>query len=147
MRSYYPKGKDVPALTQGGDWHLIDARGQVLGRLATRVARLLMGKHKVRFTPALDCGDHVVIINAAKIRLSGRKLEQKVYQWHSGYPGGLKEVGARRMLREKPERMVREAILGMLPKNKLRKHRARKLRVFAGAEHTHKAQQPKPYKL
>lgn len=146
MQTYYPKGKEVSELV-AGQWHLVDARGQVLGRLATRVARLLMGKHKVRYTPWVECGDHVVIINASKVRLTGRKLEQKFYRRHSGYPGGFKEVQARKMMQTRPERVVRDAILGMLPKNKLHKRRARKLRVFAGAEHEHKAQQPQPYKV
>ncbi|MFQ5695052.1 MAG: 50S ribosomal protein L13 [Terriglobia bacterium] len=144
MRTYYPKMRDAAALTQGS-WHVVDAQGQVLGRLASRVARLLMGKHKVRYTPSIECGDHVVVINARAVRLTGRKLDQKVYRWHTGYPGGLKEVGARRMLQEKPERVVREAILGMLPKNKLHKRRAKKLRVYADAKHAHAAQQPETY--
>jgi len=147
MRSYVPKGKDVPALTEGGQWHLVDARGQVLGRLATQVATLLMGKHKVRYTPWLECGDHVVVINAGKVRLTGRKMEQKMYRSHSGYPGGLKTIKARHLFETRPERMVRDAILGMVPKNKLHKRRAKKLRVFAGAEHPHKAQQPQSLEL
>jgi large subunit ribosomal protein L13 len=145
MRTYFPKGKDVSALTQG-EWHVVDARGQVLGRLASRVARVLMGKHKVRYTPSLDCGDHVVVVNADKVRLTGRKLDQKIYRWHTGYPGGLKEVKARHMFDQKPDWVVREAILGMLPKNKLRKRRAKKLRVYAGDKHPHAAQQPQPVK-
>jgi large subunit ribosomal protein L13 len=147
MTTYIPKGKDVPELTEGRQWHLVDARGQVLGRLATRVATLLMGKHKVRYTPSLECGDHVIVINAAKVRLTGRKLDQKMYRSHSGYPGGLKQIKARDLFQSRPERVVREAILGMVPKNKLHKRRAKKLRVFAGGEHTHKAQQPRPYEL
>lgn len=147
MRTYFPRGKDVSALTQEGQWHLVNAQGQVLGRLASQVARLLMGKHKVRYTPWLECGDHVVVVNAAKVRLTGRKLDQKVYRWHSGYPGGLKEIKARHLFDTKPERVVREAILGMLPKNKLRKRRAKKLRVYAGDKHQHSAQQPKPVSI
>lgn len=146
MRTYVPKGKDVSALTQG-PWHVVDARGQVLGRLASRVARLLMGKHKVRYTPSLDCGDHVVVLNAARVRLTGRKLEQKMYRWHTGYPGGLKEIKAGHLFNQKPDQVVREAILGMLPKNKLRKRRAKKLRVYAGDQHPHSAQQPQPVKI
>ncbi len=145
MQTYIPRGKDVTALEQG-QWHIVDARGQVLGRLASRVAWLLMGKHKVRYTPWVECGDHVIVINAAKVRLTGRKLDQKFYRWHSGYPGGLKEVRARQMFQDNPERMVREAILGMLPKNKLHKRRAKKLRVFANDKHEHSAQQPQPVK-
>lgn len=143
MRTYFPKGKDVEALTHE-KWHLVDARGQVLGRLAARVARVLMGKHKPQWTPHLNCGDHVVVINARQIRLTGKKLDQKVYRWHTGYPGGLKEVSARVLYQRKPEEMLREAILGMLPKNKLRKRRARKLRVYPDSEHPHQAQQPQP---
>lgn len=143
MRTYYPNGKESAALRQG-KWYLVDAQGQVLGRLATQVARLLMGKHKPRYTPAVDCGDHVVIINARGVRLTGKKLDQKVYRWHTGYPGGLKEVAARHRLREKPEVAVREAILGMLPKNKLHQRRARKLRVYADDKHPHQAQQLEP---
>lgn len=143
MRSYYPNGKDAAELGRG-KWLLVDADGQVLGRLASRVARLLTGKHKVRFTPAVDLGDHVVVINARGIRLTGKKLDQKVYRRHSGYPGGLKEVGARQLHQQKPDKMVREAILGMLPKNKLLARRARKLKIYAGAAHPHAAQQPEP---
>lgn len=143
MRTFYPNGKEATALSQG-PWHLVDASGQVLGRLATRVARLLTGKHKVRFTPSVDCGDHVVIINANKVRLTGRKLDQKVYYHHSGYPGGLKAVTARQRMEQNPAEMVRDAILGMVPKNKLHARRAKKLRIFAGEQHPHAAQQPQP---
>jgi len=146
MRTYFPKGEEVATLREG-KWYLVDASGQVLGRLATQVARLLMGKHKPRWTPYLDCGDHVIVINARKVRLTGRKLAQKVYRWHSGYPGGLKEVKARQLYERKPEVMVREAILGMLPKNKLHKRLARKLRVYANDKHPHQAQQPEPVVL
>ena len=122
-------------------WHLVDARGKVLGRLATRVAWLLMGKHKVRYTPAVEGGDHVVVINARGIRLTGKKLDQKVYRWHSGYPGGFKEEKASHRLQKRPELMVRDAVLGMLPKNKLHARRAKKLRVYADDKHPHAAQQ------
>jgi large subunit ribosomal protein L13 len=141
MRTYFPTGREVSEL-EAGKWYVVDASGQVLGRLAARVARLLMGKHKPRWTPYLDCGDHVVVVNARRVRLTGRKLDQKVYRWHSGYPGGLKEVKARTLFEQKPEQMVREAILGMLPKNKLHKRRAKRLRVYANGEHPHRAQQP-----
>ncbi len=127
-----------------GKWYLVDARGKVLGRLATRVAWLLMGKHKVRYTPAVETGDHVVVINAREIRLTGKKLDQKVYRWHTGYPGGLKEVKASHRLRDNPERMVRDAVLGMLPKNKLHARRAKKLRIYADEKHPHAAQQLEP---
>jgi large subunit ribosomal protein L13 len=111
----------------------VDATNVVLGRLATKVARMLIGKDKPSFTPYLDSGDHVVVINADKIRMTGNKVEQKIYYSHSGYPGGLKEVPAKRVRETKPEWMVREAVLGMLPKNKLRARRAKKLRVYRDA--------------
>ena len=128
-------------------WYVIDAEGQVLGRLATRVATLLRGKHREEFTPFLDFGDHVIVINAAKIRLTGKKLDQKVYRHHTGYPGGLKEIGARKLLEKKPEELVRVAVFGMLPKNRLRKAMARKLMVYADQQHPHQAQKPEPYVL
>lgn len=133
-------------MTKGNNWFVVDADGKVLGRLATRVARVLIGKDKPEFTPNVDCGDHVVVINAAKIVLTGRKLEQKVYRRHSGYPGGLKETGVSKRLAERPEDVVRDAVLGMLPKNKLRAHRARKLRIYADAKglERHAAQKPQP---
>ncbi len=123
-------------------WFIIDAADQVLGRLATKVATLLSGKHKAGYAPFLITGDHVVIINADKIRLTGQKLDQKIYYRHTGYPGGLKQVSARRMFESRPERLIQEAVLGMLPKNKLRKRMAKRLRVYAGAEHPHRAQNP-----
>jgi large subunit ribosomal protein L13 len=133
MRTYVAKGAEAEALKVGAQWFVIDATNQVLGRLATRAARLLIGKDKVAFTPYLDSGDHVVVINADKIKMTGNKVEQKVYHSHSGYPGGLKEVPAKRVRESKPEWVVREAIVGMLPKNKLRARRARKLRVYRDA--------------
>ena len=133
MRTYVAKGEEAEALKIGAQWLVVDATNQVLGRLATRVARILIGKDKPAFTPYLDSGDHVVVINADKIRMTGNKVEQKVYYSHSGYPGGLKEVPAKRVRETKPEWMVREAILGMLPKNKLRARRAKKLRVYRDA--------------
>jgi large subunit ribosomal protein L13 len=121
----------------------------VLGRLATRVARLLIGKDKPNFTPYLDSGDHVIVINADQVRLTGAKLDQKVYRRHSGYPGGLKEIPARRLKQQRPDTIVREAVLGMLPKNKLRARRARKLRVYVGANGLarHAGQKPQPLPL
>jgi large subunit ribosomal protein L13 len=133
MRTYVAKGKEAEALKEGAQWFVVDATDQVLGRLATKVARLLIGKDKAAFTPYLDSGDHVVVVNADKIRLTGNKVEQKVYYSHSGYPGGLKEVPAKRVRETKPEWMIREAVLGMLPKNKLRARRAKKLRVYRDA--------------
>jgi large subunit ribosomal protein L13 len=133
MRTYVAKGEEAEALKIGANWFVVDATNQVLGRLATRVARMLIGKDKASFTPYLDSGDHVVVINADKIRMTGNKVEQKVYYSHSGYPGGLKEVPAKRLRGTKPEWMVREAVLGMLPKNKLRARRAKKLHVYRDA--------------
>jgi large subunit ribosomal protein L13 len=123
-------------------WHLIDAEDAVLGRIASKAALVLMGKHKAQYTPFLDTGDHVVVINAAKVRLTGRKEEQKLYRRHSGYPGGLTETKARTVRITRPARMVEEAIQGMLPKSKLGKQMYRKLQVYAGPKHPHDAQKP-----
>ncbi len=133
MRTYVAKGEEAEALKVGANWFVVDATNVVLGRLASKVARMLIGKDKPSFTPYLDSGDHVVVINADKIRMTGNKVEQKIYYSHSGYPGGLKEVPAKRVRETKPEWMVREAVLGMLPKNKLRARRAKKLRVYRDA--------------
>src|ERR1700751_4885182 len=124
MRTYVPRGRDTEVIEQGGGWFVLDAAGLVLGRVATKVARVLIGKDKPNFTPYLDCGDHVVVINAQKIRLTGNKLDEKVYRPHSGYPGGLKEVPAKRIRGERADWMIREAVLGMLPKNRRRADRA-----------------------
>ena len=123
-------------------WFVIDAADKVVGRVATRAATLLAGKHKPGYAPFLITGDHVIIINAEKARLTGNKLDQKLYRRHTGYPGGLREVSARRMFESRPQRVLEEAILGMLPKNKLRKLMAKRLRVYAGGEHPHEAQNP-----
>jgi large subunit ribosomal protein L13 len=123
-------------------WHLIDAEDVVLGRIASKAAMILQGKHKPSYTPFLDTGDHVVVVNAAKVRLTGRKESQKVYRRHSGYPGGLTEVGAAKMRATHPARIVEHAISGMLPKNKLGKQMYRKLKVYAGDKHPHQAQKP-----
>jgi len=133
MRTYVAKGEEAEALKVGANWFVVDATGVVLGRLATKVARILIGKDKPSFTPYLDSGDHVVVINADKIRMTGNKVEQKIYYSHSGYPGGLKAVPAKRVRETKPEWIIREAVLGMLPKNKLRARRAKKLRVYRDA--------------
>jgi large subunit ribosomal protein L13 len=127
---------------KGVRWHLIDADGQVLGRIATRAARLLQGKHKASYTPFIDTGDHVVVVNAAKVKLTGRKEDQKIYRQHSGYEGGLREERARIVRLRKPERLVEEAVRGMLPKTKLGDAMYRKLKVYAGADHPHTAQKP-----
>jgi large subunit ribosomal protein L13 len=123
-------------------WHVIDAQDAVLGRLASKAANVLMGKHKPTYVPFIDNGDHVVVINAEKVRLTGRKDEQKLYRRHSGYPGGLTETKARTVRATRPIRMVEEAIQGMLPKNKLGKQMYRKLQVYAGPKHPHHAQKP-----
>ncbi len=130
-----------PAITR--EWHVIDANDIVLGKLASKAAFLLMGKHKPIYTPFLDTGDHVVVVNAAKVKLTGRKDEQKVYRSFTGYPGGLVETGARRVRATRPQRMVEDAIFGMLPKTKMGKQMYRKLKVYAGDRHPHQAQQPK----
>jgi len=123
-------------------WHLIDADGQVLGRIATVAARLLQGKHKPAYTPFLDTGDHVVVVNAAKVKLTGRKEDQKIYRQHSGYEGGLREERARLVRQRKPQKLVEDAVRGMLPKTKLGEAMYRKLKVYAGADHPHAAQKP-----
>src|SRR5580658_9682597 len=123
-------------------WHLIDAEEAVLGRVASKAALILMGKHKPSYTPFIDTGDHVVVVNAEKVRLTGRKEEQKLYRRHSGYPGGLTETKARIVRIARPTRMVEEAIQGMLPKSKLGKQMYRKLQVYAGPKHPHDAQKP-----
>ena len=148
-RTYVPEGREAEQLKQGNAWYVVDAAGQVLGRLATRVARVLIGKDKPAFTAFLDSGDHVVVINAEKIQLTGNKLEQKVYRHHSGYPGGLKEIPVKRLWPHRADVIVREAILGMLPKNKLRARRARKLRVYLDAKglERHAGQKPQPLAL
>ncbi len=133
MRTYVAKGEEAEALKVGANWFVVDATDVVLGRLATKVARMLIGKDKPSFTPYLDSGDHVVVINADKVRMTGNKVEQKIYFSHSGYPGGLKEVPAKRLRAAKADWMVREAVLGMLPTNKLRARRAKKLRVYRDA--------------
>jgi len=129
------------------NWFVIDAADVVLGRLATRAATVLMGKHRPTYTPFLDTGDHVVIVNAEKVRLTGAKEEDKLYRTHSGYPGGLKEVQAKKMRQRRPERMLELAIQGMLPKNKLGKQMYRKLNVYAGPKHPHQAQKPQDMAL
>jgi large subunit ribosomal protein L13 len=128
-------------------WFVVDAEGKVLGRLATRVATILRGKHKPSFSPHLDVGDHVVVINAEKVQLTGRKLKNKQYRWHTGYIGGLKEVSAETMLRTHPDRVIEWAVEGMLPKNRLGRAMAKKLKVYRGAEHPHAAQQPQPLEV
>ena len=123
-------------------WFVVDADGQVLGRLASRIASILRGKHKQTFVPHLDVGDHVVVVNAAKVHLTGRKMKDKQYRWHSGNIGGLREVNAETMIRTHPERVIEWAVQGMLPKNRLGKAMAKKLKVYRGSAHPHQAQRP-----
>jgi large subunit ribosomal protein L13 len=133
--------------TRQRDWYVVDAEGQTLGRLATQIADTLRGKRKPDFTPHIDTGDFVVVINAEKIRVTGDKLNQKTYWRHSGYPGGIKSRTLAEMLDKQPEEVIRKAVRGMLPRNKLGRQQLIKLKVFAGPDHTHQAQQPKPMEI
>ncbi len=135
MRTYFPKKGDIEAR-----WFIIDAEGKVLGRLSTTIARILAGKNKPMYTPFLDTGDHVIVVNAAKVVLTGKKETDKIYRSHSQYPGGLKERAARFVRAEKPERIIEEAVWGMLPKNKLGRQMLKKLKVYRGTDHPHEAQ-------
>ncbi len=137
-KTYVPKGKVEP------EWLLVDAREQTLGRLATQIARFLLGKHKPTYTPGVEMGDIVVVINAQQITVTGNRLEEKFYHQHSGYPGGLKSVSLREQLRTHPDRVIRAAVWGMLPHNKVGRQLIKKLRVYPGSEHPHAAQNPKP---
>ena len=125
------------------DWYVVDLEDKVLGRAATQIAQVLRGKHKAIFTPSVDTGDFVIVLNAEKVRLTGNKLSQKMYYRHSGYTGGLKSVTAGKMLEKTPEELIRKAVKGMLPKNKLGRQMFKKLKVYCGADHPHQAQQPK----
>lgn len=142
MKTYVPKLDQISR-----QWWLVDATGLTLGRLATEVATRLHGKHKPTFTPFLDTGDHVIVVNAEKVVLTGRKLETKMYRRYSGYPGGLKEVTAGKMQQKYPERLIEFAVKGMLPKGPLGRKMFRKLKVYAGGEHPHRAQSPQPLEL
>jgi large subunit ribosomal protein L13 len=142
MSTVVPSGKNVQR-----NWFVIDAGELVVGRVATEAARLLMGKHKTTYTPYLDMGDHVIIINADKVKLTGKKEDQKLYRYHSGYPGGLREVSARKMRQSRPIKILEEAVSGMLPKSKLGKQMYRKLNVYAGPQHPHQAQMPQALSL
>jgi large subunit ribosomal protein L13 len=142
MTTLTPKAKDIER-----QWWLVDAEGMTLGRLATQVARILRGKHKPIFTPHLDTGDYVVVINASKVTLTGNKADQKTYFRHSGYMGGERHIPFRRMVETQPERVIELAVKGMLPKNSLGRHIKNNLRVYAGAEHPHQGQSPQPLKI
>ncbi len=137
MKTAFPSKNEIAR-----QWHVIDANGAVLGRVASKAAMVLMGKNKPTYTPFLDTGDHVIVINASRVRLTGRKEEQKFYRRHSGYPGGLVEIQARKMRETRPAKMIEDAIAGMLPKTKLGKQMYRKLKVYPGDRHPHQAQQP-----
>lgn len=139
MPTYSTKAKDIQR-----QWYVVDAEGQILGRLASRVARILRGKHKPLFTPYLDNGDYVIVINASKVRVTGKKLREKIYYRHSGYPGGLKSIALGELLKKKPQEAVRKAIWGMLPHNSLGRKMIKKLKVYPQAEHPHTAQDPQP---
>ncbi|NLY85067.1 MAG: 50S ribosomal protein L13 [Tissierellia bacterium] len=142
MKSYMAKTNEIDR-----KWYLIDAEGKVLGRLASEIATILSGKHKPIYTPHVDTGDFVVVINADKIKLTGKKLEQKNYIYHTGYPGGLKKIPYERLIKERPERIIELAVKGMLPKNRLGRKMIKKLKVYAGPEHKHEAQKPEIYEF
>lgn len=142
MKTFMPKAEAIQR-----KWFVVDADGLALGRLASQVAGILRGKHKPIYTPYVDTGDHVIIINADKAILTGRKLDEKIYYYHTGYPGGLKEVVYRKLMAEKPEFAVKKAIIGMLPKGPLGRQMVTKLRVYAGPEHEHAAQMPEKLEL
>ncbi len=142
MKTFITKPADVVH-----KWVIVDAEGQTLGRLASRIAPILRGKHKTGFSPSVDCGDYVIVINAEKIHVTGRRLDQKMYYRHSGYPGGLTEISLRDQLEKFPTRPVEAAVKGMLPKSKLGRKMLKKLKVYAGSEHPHEAQQPVPMNL
>lgn len=137
MRTVSAKAEEIQR-----DWYVVDANGKTLGRLATQIATILRGKHKSVFTPHVDCGDYVVVVNAEKIHVTGRKLTQKKYYRHSGYPGGLRETVLKDQLKKFPTRVIEHAVKGMLPKNRLGRQVYKKLKVYAGPNHPHKAQQP-----
>lgn len=139
MKTEFPSKNEIDR-----SWFVIDAENAVLGRLASKAAFVLSGKHKPTFTPFMDAGDHVIVINADKVRLTGAKEEQKIYHYHSGYPGGLRSLQAKKVRAERPVKMVEEAIRGMLPKTKLGNQMYRKLKVYAGDKHPHSAQKPSP---
>jgi large subunit ribosomal protein L13 len=142
VKTYVTKASEVER-----EWFVVDAEGETLGRLATRVARVLRGKHKPSYSPSVDVGDYVIVLNADKVHVTGRKLDQKIYYRHSGYVGNLKRIPLREALERHPERVFEHAVRGMLPKNRLGRKMIKKLKVYAGAEHPHEAQQPKPLEI
>jgi len=142
MKTFLPNNDQV-----NRDWYLCDADSKVLGRIATQIANILRGKNKPTFTPSVDTGDFVIVVNAEKILLTGAKYDDKIYYSHSGFPGGIKSISAGKLIQKKPEELIRKAVKGMLPKNKLARHMLCKLKIYAGSEHPHKAQQPKTIQL
>jgi large subunit ribosomal protein L13 len=142
MKSYMARPLEVER-----KWYVVDAEGQTLGRLATEIATILRGKNKPQYTPHVDTGDFVVVVNAEKVAVTGRKAEQKVYRRHSGYPGGLKETSYEQMMERRPTEILRRAVKGMMPKNRLARQQLRKLKIYAGPEHPHAAQNPQPYEV
>lgn len=139
MATWQPKSGTIAR-----KWYLVDAEGRVLGRLATQVATILRGKHKPSFAPHVDVGDHVVVVNAEKVHLTGKKFKEKIYRWHTGYIGNLREVSAEQMLRTRPERVIEWAVQGMLPKGRLGRAMVKKLKVYRGSSHPHDSQRPEP---
>ncbi len=147
MHGFQTSIQSVEQARKSRQWFLVDARGQVLGRLATQIATLLMGKHKPQYTPSIDAGDFVVVIHASKIRLTGKKLQSKKYIHHTGYLGHLKQESYESFLRRKPEEVLRKAVWGMLPKNRLGRQMWKRLKVYSGETHPHRAQKPAPFPL
>ncbi|MBN1180412.1 MAG: 50S ribosomal protein L13 [Anaerolineae bacterium] len=142
MKTYVTKPSEIER-----EWYVVDAEGKTLGRLATEIARYLRGKHKPIYTPSWDAGDYIIVINAEKVHVTGRKLDQKMYYRHSGYPGGLTEIKLRDQLARHPTRVISLAVRGMLPRNRMGRQMLKKLKVYAGPNHPHEAQQPKPLEL
>ena len=142
MKSYMARPLEVERR-----WYVVDAEGQTLGRLATEIARILRGKNKPQYTPHVDTGDFVVVVNAEKVVVTGKKAKQKVYRRHSGYPGGLKVTSYEQMMERRPTEILRKAVKGMMPKNRLARQQLRKLKIYAGPEHPHAAQNPQPYEV
>ena len=141
-KTYYPKAGEI---TQ--EWFVVDANGQNLGRFATEIAKVLQGKHKPAYTPGVDMGDYVIVVNCERIVVTGNKMDDKIYYRHSGYPGGLKETTLRNQLAKHPDRVIRSAVKGMLPKNTYGRNLLKKLKVYAGPDHPHQAQNPKPFEF
>lgn len=142
MKSYMAKPNEVEK-----KWYIVDAEGKSLGRLSSEVAKILRGKHKPEYTPHVDSGDFVIVLNAEKVALTGKKLDQNFYTYHTGHPGGLKQISFRRMMQEKPEQLIYHAVKGMLPKTRLGRQMLKKLRVYTGTTHTHEAQQPEALEI